>query len=632
MFKNKKVFVSGGNGVIGNELVRLLHKEGAIVLVGDLKPRPLDWPKEIIYRQGDLNYITKDELDDFGPEIFFHLAATFERSTETYGFWEENFQHNVNLSHHLMTLLKDSPTLKKVIFASSYLIYNKELYNFDKPKSPYSLKETDPISPRNLTGCAKLSHEIELNFLKEFKKNDLQVINARIYRSYGRNSRDIISRWVRALMNKEEISVFNKENVFDYIFAGDVAEGLFRLADTDYDGIVNLGTGKSRSIEEVVSVLKQFFPDMKAKEEGQMIKYESSQADTSLLKKITKWTPAHRLEDAIPKIIEFEKTVGFNDKKTNVNVLVTSAAKKIGLVMAVRKAMDKLGGSGKLFAGDMDSNSISKHFVDEFWTMPRTDSDNVKSIIDYLVKNDIRVVIPSRDGELGFWAKNKAELKKRGITVMISDPITIENCVDKLKFYQECEKLGLPAIATWDKLEDDKVKRYVVKERFGAGSRSIGLNLTKDDAEKHAKTLEQPIFQPYVEGQEYSVDLFVSSKGEVKGLITRERNVVVNGESQITTTVSNKKIEKASLEFAEKFGLYGHNILQLLLDKNGKVAIIECNSRFGGASTVSQFAGLDSFYWLLLESLGEDISDYPFIRSTGELMQVRYADNKIIRV
>jgi nucleoside-diphosphate-sugar epimerase len=35
--KNKKVFVSGGAGVIGRELIPKLVKMGAIVLVGDLK-------------------------------------------------------------------------------------------------------------------------------------------------------------------------------------------------------------------------------------------------------------------------------------------------------------------------------------------------------------------------------------------------------------------------------------------------------------------------------------------------------------------------------------------------------------------------------------------------------------------
>lgn len=111
MLKGKRVFISGGNGVIGKELVSKLHKQGAIIFVGDLKPRPLEMPLDILYRQGDLNYITKQEIEEFAPEYFIHLAATFERSVETYEFWDENHWHNVRLSTYLMTQIKDLPSL-----------------------------------------------------------------------------------------------------------------------------------------------------------------------------------------------------------------------------------------------------------------------------------------------------------------------------------------------------------------------------------------------------------------------------------------------------------------------------------------------------------------------------------------
>jgi len=59
----------------------------------------------------------------------------------------------------------------------------------------------------------------------------------------------------------------------------------------------------------------------------------------------------------------------------------------------------------------------------------------------------------------------------------------------------------------------------------------------------------------------------------------------------------------------------------ILIDKG--LHVIECNTRFGGASTASIAAGLDSFYWGLLESSGVDMSDYPFLRTSGEVRQVR---------
>ena len=67
--KNKKVFISGGAGVIGLELVKLLHEKGAIILVGDLQDRPNGFSEKIFYRKGDLNFITQEELDEFETSI-----------------------------------------------------------------------------------------------------------------------------------------------------------------------------------------------------------------------------------------------------------------------------------------------------------------------------------------------------------------------------------------------------------------------------------------------------------------------------------------------------------------------------------------------------------------------------------
>lgn len=631
MLKGKRIFVSGGSGVIGHELVSMLHDKGAIVFVGDLVSRPLDWPEDILYRQGDLNYITKEELDNFAPEIFFHLAASFERSTETYDFWDENFSNNVDLSHHLMTLLKDSPSLKKVVFASSYLIYNQDLYNFEEPASkPYPLKETDPIYPRNLTGCAKLNHEIELKFIEEFKGDKLQIILARIYRSYGKNSRDIVSRWVRDLLADKEITVYHKEDIFDYVYAGDVAEGLLRLSETDFAGIVNLATGNSRPVSDILVILKKYFPNMHFTDKEFDKPYEGSQADVTLLKKLTGWSPKHKLEDAIPKIIDFEKKHTIADFRTKPHVLITSLSKKIPLAKAVRKALNKYSQEGKLSGADIDQECIGRYFVDDFWVMPKTKDENFNVILKYCKDNKVTGIIPTRDGELMFWSRNKKRLEEENIHVMVSDPEIIDIAVDKLAFYQKCHHLDFPAIETVAHIDDLDCDSYVVKEKFGAGSKSIGINLTQQEAIKHATNLESPIYQPYIKGRELSVDLYVTKKGKAKGAVARERNLVINGESQITTTVANSDLEKVCIEMAEKLGLYGHVIFQVLIDDQNYFHIIECNARFGGASTTGLAAGLDSFYWFLLENDGVDVDDYLFLPAKSQIKQVRFAEDLIV--
>lgn len=628
-FSEKKIFISGGAGVIGTQLVQLLHSQGANLFVGDLKPRPEGWAGGIRYRQGDLNLITKKELDDFCPQIFFHLAATFERSTENYEFWDEQWQNNTMLSHYLISILRDSSALKTVIFPSSYLIYDKSLYSFTKARDKaFRLQEGDPISPRNLTGSSKLNHEVELEFLRHFKT--FQVVCARIYRSYGKDSRDVISRFVRLLLEGKPIDVFHDENIFDYIYAGDVAEGLMRLAETKWSGVINLGTGHSRRVADVVNILRKHFPNMKVRGGKTADLFEASEADTTLLEKVTGWTPPISLEKGIEQIISFERAHRAKKEIIPKNVLVTSISKKVPLLKSVRRAMCKIGAGAKLYGGDFDKNSIGKYFVDEFWCMPKTIKKNLKEIIEFCTDHDIGCVIPTRDGELAFWSENEEEFKSRGISVMISGVQAIRTSIDKLKFYQWAVRAGFPVIKTGEIVDGVLAARYVVKDRFGAGSGGLGINLTKIQALEHAKRFKNPIFQPFVRGKEYSIDVYVDRKGKTKGVLARERNVVVDGESQVTTIIKKRKVERIIGSMAEKLKLRGHSVFQVLVDSKGAIHIIECNARFGGASSSSIAAGLDSFYWLLLETQNEDISTYPFTPYVGKLTMVRFKEDIII--
>lgn len=306
-WNKKRVFVSGGAGVIGTALVNQLIDQGADIFVGDLQPPPPLWIGHLRYRQGDLVQLTYEEIQDFSPEVYFHLAATFERSEESKEFWDENFHHNVILSHQLMTLLKNLPSLKQVVFASSYLIYNPSLYLFNSSQlQTTALDEMCAMAPRNLCGMAKLQHESELSFLRHFYPH-LQTICARIFRSYGKNSRDIISRWIRTCLKGDPLTIYRQEGVFDFIYADDVAQGLLRLSDSHFNGIVNLGSGHARSISDVIAILKRHFPNISLKYESSNIPYEASQANMQRFYELTQWNQFRPIDEVIPELIHFEK-------------------------------------------------------------------------------------------------------------------------------------------------------------------------------------------------------------------------------------------------------------------------------------------------------------------------------------
>jgi carbamoyl-phosphate synthase large subunit len=103
---------------------------------------------------------------------------------------------------------------------------------------------------------------------------------------------------------------------------------------------------------------------------------------------------------------------------------------------------------------------------------------------------------------------------------------------------------------------------------------------------------------------------------------------VVAGESQVTTTFRDARLEAQAIEILSAIGLRGPVVLQAIV-VDGGLQVIECNPRFGGASTTAIAAGLNSLYWSLAEALGEHQSP-TFHRRPDEVRQFRLPVDRVI--
>ena len=305
-FKNKNILITGGSGIIGTELILKLVGLGANVRCVDFADLPEELAAAPIeFYKLDLATPGAQFLFRYSPDYVFHLAADFERSTESYEFWDSNFKNNVLASRHTLEQIVKCESLKKIIFASSYLIYDKNLYSSPATQVTY-LNEDSPINPRNLCGVAKLQTEVDLRFLAEFK--NFEVASARIFRVYGRGSRDVVSRWIRSALRGDSIEVFSPQNVFDYIYAGDVADGLLQLCESPtLSQIYNLGSGRPTKISEIVNWLQARFPGLVVDETTEEIFPEGSCADMSRFHGATQWTPPTTILDGLRLLIDYEQ-------------------------------------------------------------------------------------------------------------------------------------------------------------------------------------------------------------------------------------------------------------------------------------------------------------------------------------
>jgi carbamoyl-phosphate synthase large subunit len=306
----QRVLVTGGAGVIAGELLQRLSAAGADVLSVDRLAAAATLPR-VDHLVADLAVASLDTIAAFRPRYVFHLAATFERSVETPEFWEQNWSDNVVVTHRLAELMGTTTGIEAFVFASSYLIYDPEQYSTaDPPTGVTALSEESPIRPRNLCGSAKLYGETELRFTRDVRGAGVRTVLPRIFRVYGRGSRDVVSRWVRAALAGDAVDLYHPENRFDYIFSGDVADALIRMATTPRaTGVINLGSGRARPVADVIAAIERSTGgrlDTRLRDVDEP--FEASCADVRLLETTLDWLPTTTLESGVEQLVAHERT------------------------------------------------------------------------------------------------------------------------------------------------------------------------------------------------------------------------------------------------------------------------------------------------------------------------------------
>jgi nucleoside-diphosphate-sugar epimerase len=308
--RGQRVLVTGGAGVIARELLAQLSAAGAETLSVDRLPLPSAEPPGVDHLIADLAVADLGPIERFRPRHVFHLAATFERSVESPEFWEQNWTDNVVVTHRLADIAARGG-IESLVFASSYLVYDPAQYSTPSaPTGAVALAESSPLGSRNLCGAAKLYGEAEVRFVRDVQGAGFRAVFPRIFRVYGRGSRDVVSRWVRAALAGDPIEVYHPENRFDYIFSADVAAGLIAMATSPRaSGAINLGSGNARPVAAVIDAIERAMgTSLSARTNEVDEPFEASCADVGRLRATTGWTPPTALEAGVERLVEFERS------------------------------------------------------------------------------------------------------------------------------------------------------------------------------------------------------------------------------------------------------------------------------------------------------------------------------------
>ena len=275
--ERKRVLITGGSGFIGRHLTRRFVEDGQDIYVYDTQPPSIS-DKTII---GEIFDFEKLKAAVKECDVLIHLVGLADAGIAQKEP-AQSFRLNVESLQSVLEACRVCGG-KKLIFPSSAVVYG---ITEDLP-----IKESFPLKPTNIYSwhkylCEKLIRAYHDNF-------GLNFVILRLFNVYGEGNKGVIGLFVEKARRGEVIESFGPYQYRDFIYAGDVAEALYRAAiyEKATNRIINIGSGKGTQIREVFDLLCEMFPQAKwTKIERRFPMYDSI-ADITLAKILLDFEP-----------------------------------------------------------------------------------------------------------------------------------------------------------------------------------------------------------------------------------------------------------------------------------------------------------------------------------------------------
>ena len=255
-YKNKKILVAGGTGMVGQMLVPKLIELGGIVYISSLDHKSL-CPKGIKgFYNKDLLYLENCLKVTKNKDIVFNLLGSTGspkiNDTKPASFMMSNLYCAVNL-----LMASQMNKVKNYLYTSTYGVYGKK----GKMKEDMVWK-TFPSEHDKYAGWAKRMGELQAEaFNKEFNSMNISVVRpANIYGphlNFNPTNSMVVASLIRRLFNKENPFIVwgDGSAIRDFVYSEDVADAMIKVVQKKIKKPLNIGSGKGTSIKNLVETI-----------------------------------------------------------------------------------------------------------------------------------------------------------------------------------------------------------------------------------------------------------------------------------------------------------------------------------------------------------------------------------------
>lgn len=273
MNKNDKVLITGGSGLVGHALVKVLSENGFTNL----------WPLS----SKDCDLIEKNQVEEvFGrikPDYVFHLAAKVFGIGGNTKYQADVLYENVIMNTNVIECARKLG-VKKIVAMGSGCVYpdlaSEELFE----------EQIWLGAPHESVAAYAHSKRLMLAHLNAIKAQDgtdfVFAVSGNIFGphdsfnlDHGNVAPSLIHKFIIANRDKTSVSVWaSGKAVRDFSHSEDIAKALY-LSMENLSGPVNIGSGHRHKIVDIVNILSEIYEDKieinydSTKPDGQLLRY-----------------------------------------------------------------------------------------------------------------------------------------------------------------------------------------------------------------------------------------------------------------------------------------------------------------------------------------------------------------------